>query len=71
MLSFYVWYSPWYSPSALFFSGKHDKTIGFAGAAGLINRKCLQSTTISHGDADASETKKDTIGLISPAPVQA
>jgi hypothetical protein len=42
-----------YSPSALFFSGEHDKTISFAGAAGLIN---IQSTTIS--DADGSENRK-------------
>ena len=44
------------SPSAFFFSGEHDKTISFAGAAGLIYEKCLQSTTIS--DADGSESRK-------------
>ena len=58
LLSFYVRYSP----NALFFSSEHDKTISFAGAAGLINRKCVQSTTI--GDADGSENKK----VISPHP---
>ena len=50
MLSFNVRYSP----SALFFSGEHDKTINFAG--GLIKRKYLQSTSIS--DADGSENRK-------------
>ena len=64
MLSLYVGYSP----SALFFSGEYDKTISFAGAAGLIDRTCLQSMTIS--DADGSEDRK---GLHRPdllAPVQ-
>jgi hypothetical protein len=61
MLSFYVQYSP----SALFFSSEHDKTISVAGAAGLINRKYLQSTTIS--DA-GSENRNYTLDLICPHP---
>ena len=65
MLSLYVRYSP----SALFFSSEHDKTISFAGAVGLINRKYLQSTTISLTISvtvmlTAQITEKDTIDLI-------
>ena len=62
MLSFYVRYNP----SALFFSGEHDKMISFAG--GLIKRKYLQSTSIS--DADGSENRKGLRRPDFPAPVQ-
>ena len=45
-----------YGTILVFFSSEHDKTISFAGAAVLIKRKFLQSTTIS--DADGSERKR-------------
>ena len=64
MLSFCVRYSP----SALFFSGEYDKTISFAGAAGLIDRTRLQSTTFS--DADGSENRKGLHRPDWPAAVQ-